>query len=368
MRRILTAVAALGLVGCAASQGGRTYPERLLGFLEALRSEDPLARKAAAEALLPSMPIEPLRSPAIPSVPPLVRALEDPQPEVRAAAAHAIGMIGPGAGLDGRHVAGLLKDPDRRVREAAILALGRLGARDSIQDLVESLEDVEIRDQALMVLLVLDPGAAPARELFRALESDLGGEGLLLWLPRDLFSTLEWYRRDAVVEALVQQGKTVAKELGGLLSSAKSRVQSRSAEALRRLGPLAVDAVPAAIELLKDDGTRTLALEVLGRIGPGAAKAVAHVARFLESDQATLRASAARTLAGIGPGAGRAVPDLVALLRDDRSDEVRGQAAVALGVIGLGSDDVIRGLRLALGDDSRQVREAAARSLLSFWK
>jgi HEAT repeat protein len=56
----------------------------------------------------------------------LTDALASKEVEVRGAAAHALGEIGPGAGSAVEALTGLLKDEDADVRKTAALALGKI--------------------------------------------------------------------------------------------------------------------------------------------------------------------------------------------------------------------------------------------------
>jgi HEAT repeat protein len=82
----------------------------------------------------------------------------------------------------------------------------------------------------------------------------------------------------------------------------------------------------------------------------------------LKSDQAQVRAGAARTLGEIGPPAKSAVSDLTAALRDADRD-VRQNAAQALGNIGTAAQPAAAELSAALRDSQWQVRRAAAYAL-----
>ena len=82
----------------------------------------------------------------------------------------------------------------------------------------------------------------------------------------------------------------------------------------------------------------------------------------LKSDQAGVRAGAARILGEIGPAAKDAVPDLTAALRDDNL-EVRQNAATSLGHIGPAAQPAAAELSAALKDSQWQVRRAAAYAL-----
>jgi HEAT repeat protein len=82
----------------------------------------------------------------------------------------------------------------------------------------------------------------------------------------------------------------------------------------------------------------------------------------LKSDQASVRAGAARTLGEIGAPAKDAVPDLTAALRDADRD-VRQNAATSLGNIGTAAQPAAAELSAALRDSQWQVRRAAAYAL-----
>lgn len=363
---ISSAVGALILVGCASNHWRPTHSEALLTLLEGIKSQDGEVRKTAARDYLSSHPWTPLGQVAGPVASRLVVALEDQQPEVRAAAARAIGSIGPNAKGVMPKVSALLKDREPRVRQEAAVALARLEARDEVPALVEALADVEIRDTALVALLHLDPPSIPPVELVRVLDADGDAWGELLWMP-DLMRMLAEHQLDPVVSALGKTGGPVAHQIARLVGSDRARVRARATEVLKLLGPEAKGAVPELTNYLEDSRSRNAALDVLARIGPLATPAVKSIMRLLKVEQSSTRALAARALAAMGPPAVRAAPALVGLLRD-RDEDVRMAAAAALGTIGDDGEVVITALRAASRDDSWRVREVAARSLLTFWK
>ena len=105
-----------------------------------------------------------------------------------------------------------------------------------------------------------------------------------------------------------------------------ARTRWFTAEALRRIGPAAAEAVPALLELLssgepaeppaektRDAGVdpdprmplKVAAAVALGGIGPPARAAVADLVRELADDDARVRAEAAWALGQIGPDAAR---------------------------------------------------------------
>jgi HEAT repeat protein len=82
----------------------------------------------------------------------------------------------------------------------------------------------------------------------------------------------------------------------------------------------------------------------------------------LKSDDAQVRAGAARALGEIGPPARAAVADLTGILKD-RERDVRRNAAEALGGIGPAAQAAAGALSAALKDADWQVRRAAAYAL-----
>jgi CubicO group peptidase (beta-lactamase class C family) len=170
-----------------------------------------------------------------------------------------------------------------------------------------------------------------------------------------------------------------------------SDVRRDAAEALARLGPRAVEAVPALVAALKDPdmgvrwhsaaalgtmgtgaveplvqalrGADPMAREgaalALGSMGPGAGGALHPLVDALRDPDASVREKAAEALGMLGPGAAAAAPALVRLL-SDTDPYVEGKTAEALGRIGR---EVVPALTLALQDRERTVRWCAAIAL-----
>jgi len=90
---------------------------------------------------------------ALPSLPHLVCALDDPATCVRMEAMSAIGRIGPDAEPAVPHVIPLLADEDVRVRTVAGATLKKIGAA-SVPLLVEALADPDawVRERAAIIL------------------------------------------------------------------------------------------------------------------------------------------------------------------------------------------------------------------------
>jgi HEAT repeat protein len=166
---------------------------------------------------------------------------------VRAEAAFILGDIGSRTAVPSLMQA--LDDPDRDVRSAAARSLGRLGAVDAVEPLVSALVGERI-PQAVVgsALLAIGPDAVP-----RLLQ---------------LVGHPEWQERAGAVELVGLLGHAAdSRVLIGALLDEASEVRARAALALGRLA--AEDAAAAVRELLQDADAfvRTAAAEALAAIG-----------------------------------------------------------------------------------------------------
>ncbi len=241
------------------------------------------------------------------AVPQLVRALGDDDPRVRWFAIEALALIGPAAkaavpalveALRSHDLAYALASEDSDalkdgpIRLIAAFALGRIGpeARAAIPDLIAALSgpDSRVRGEAARALGLIGPEARAA-------------------VP-------------ALIR-LVTRG-TVAE------------VAERAAEALGRLGSVAV---PAVIEMLHDADpeVRETALGILGQMDARAAVPVSEPVRCLRDRDADVRKAAAAALGQTGDRrvAVAAILPLLIALRD-REGEVSDAARDALARIG----------------------------------
>jgi len=252
------------------------------------------------------------------AAPELIAALNDRDPEIRAASAWALGVLGAAAEPSVPGLAHALRDEQEPVRTAAANALGSLGARS--------------RSAASALFAALDdPWANVRAAAARALAS---------------------------LELTAESVPSLAKALG----SPDAYVRAFAAWSLGNLGPAAREAVPALVEALGPDNTANVVAAALARIGPAASEAVPALVADLRGPDSGRRWRAARTLGRIGPPAESAVTELVAALRDP-NEAVRAHAARALGRIGPGAKPAAADLQRATGDSDPGVRAEARQAL-----
>jgi HEAT repeat protein/lysophospholipase L1-like esterase len=264
------------------------------------------------------------RRPEVPpkeAIGPLVDSLCDNDGRVRAAAAWALGQMGPSATTARPALTRALRDPEERVRSSAAQALARLGqsVEESIPELLDALAD-----------------------------------------PR---ASVRWEAAQALWNAGVISPQHISK-LAEALKSDDEYIRAFSVRTLGRMGPAAEAAVPALIDLLKADegyGTRGPAA-ALRKIGPAVRRSLAPVLADLKSEDSARRARAALLLGKIGPEARDAVPDLMAALQDP-DQEVASNAAFALGNIGAQAEQVVPVLVAMLRKGGPWVRVEAALAL-----
>jgi HEAT repeat protein len=156
--------------------------------------------------------------------------------------------------------------------------------------------------------------------------------------------------------ALGRLGAAMLPELGDLLRSPDSRLRGFAQDALRAIGRAATAEVARAAES-SDPAVRVSAFEVLARIGPEAAAAIAVLREGLRDTDPRVRAVAADAMARVAPHEG--APRLRDLL-GDHEGAVRYAAARSLGRSGpAGSEHLLR----ASHSPDPEVRVAATTAL-----
>jgi HEAT repeat protein len=133
-----------------------------------LKSGDPLKRESAI------LHITRMGVPGRASLPDLIKALEDPEANVRKAAAGAIGTLGKGDAAAAEALAALAKDAEWQVQIAAIEALRSMDEKEKMTTVCIAViegNSPEARLQAISPLSDVGPAAAPAvKALTKALQ------------------------------------------------------------------------------------------------------------------------------------------------------------------------------------------------------
>jgi len=177
------------------------------------------------------------------AIPALVRALDDADPKVREACAHAVGLMGPEALPPLRRMLG---HDDKYVRRNAIWAMGKLGplALTALKDLCRALKDPDPR------------AASGAAQALGNLGSD-GGDAVPPLAEAMRGTNIVLCRLAA--KALSQIGPPALATLVAHLQHADPFVRGESALALGWMGAGARSAVPFLAQIVRGPNPRNLA-------------------------------------------------------------------------------------------------------------
>jgi HEAT repeat protein len=258
------------------------------------------------------------------AVPALLEVLRDDDTAVRTGALEALGRIGPRAKAAVPALLQALKDKDAGFRTVAIDSLGRIGPED--KDVVSALVKVLLEDDvgtasysAELALRQMGPKAAPG----------------LPALKEAALHAKEARHRQAVVRVLGTIGPEAAPALAGAVTDTEATVREEVFRAFQTIGPKAGAAVPTLKEALanKDAGIRLMAVRVLGLVGPEAVPALTQALKDDEDDR--IRLNAALSLEAYGPKANAAVPVLVASLKNRTVGPGASRALAAIGSDGV---------------------------------
>jgi HEAT repeat protein len=304
--------------------------------IELLKHRDEARRTAAAETLAGK---------GEPAVLPLLAALGDHHPGVRAGAAYALGKIGDRRAVE--PLLGLLKDDNEHVRGVAVPALRRLNDPRAAGPLIAALNDphASVRLQASSALAELkDAQAVPA--LIGALNDTDPA------VRRQTANTLGQLDDPQAVPALI-----------GALEDSDREVRLQAAGALAKIED--TRAVEPLIGRLTsyEDYARVQIVAVIGLGDLRDPRAIPPLISILEIGDATFRSAAAEALGKIGlPRFAQvdAIHPLITALGDDDAF-VRRLAAQSLGQIP--DQRAIGPLRRSLEDADGDVRKAAGVAL-----
>jgi HEAT repeat protein len=374
--------------------------------LEALWTIGPAA-KAAIPAVLERMEEEDLRACAIgvldsmgakePAVVDALRkALADPNPEVRDAAADALRNLGPAAKPARKLLVAALKA--EYIHVSAAEALARMG-EIALPDVAAAARDEPSARAAAFALILMGKAGVPE---FRKVLADRNPRirAACLWALVDASGSVLGFFPD-LKENRSQAFRLLAPELPVVLvkqlKDEDVDVRRSAAWALKHFPCDSAGTNPALREALKDadptvrrpallaicvsdapvrkqleivvaaledadSAVRADALCELDRMKRDAEPVVPSLVKLLENNQKNTRCDILRLLRDIGPQAKAAVPALTKALEDSDSG-MRVIAAEALGNIGPEAKEAAGSLRAGLIDEDECVAVAAARAL-----
>jgi len=226
----------------------------------------------------------------------------------------ALGSLGQPAA---KAVMPLLSRRDANVRIRAIRVVSALGADavGAMPKLIEAIRDSSTRDVAAQALGNLGDLARPAVPRLIEMANDRDLTLRLLSLQ-----TLTSIRPD---------GKDIVPLCLPLLRDPNASIRLAGLQLLVAVAPEHRAILPASLKLLDDPATQLAALNIVGTMGAGAAKAVPRIAKLLDDPHEDPKQRALYTLSQIGPAAKSAGPALLAQL-ESRDANTANAAASAL--------------------------------------
>ncbi len=313
-------------------------------LIEALKSDDGMARAGAARAL------GGMGAAAREAIPGLIENLRRDQPDERRETIDALGLIGADAATA---LGDALSHSEALVRAGAALALAQLGRGAS--GLAEKVAEAAAREtdpavRAALFAAVAKVGLEPGRAVELLIagvkdDNDAVRHGAInaIYLLRSAHAQL--------IPALVS-----------LLSDPKPQWSERAATVIGRLGPSASATVPALLEAArKRSPAPPVYFDALAQIGPAAVPGVLRAIEKENPDTLIRDHWSVKCLQKIG---GEAVAPLAAALADG-SISIRLVAARGLGELGPVAAPAFPALAGAAGDADPRVRATALGALVS---
>jgi HEAT repeat protein len=286
------------------------------------------------------------------AVPELSRLAQSKYPAIRMQAIMTLGAIGPDSKPATPLLVKALSDEQNSVRYAAAFAIGKIGAKEATSELTKQLDS---KDHFL--------GMITAWALAKINPDDKKAvDHAVSLLVLGLKDPSEHVRRAAArgLFELHAPRETVVAAMGDLLADKDPVVRSNVADALASLGAAAV---PRLTKALENNDMQSLAVEVLRRLGPQAMDAVPALVLELKDPDPDYRREVEFALAAIGPDAKAAVPALVEHMTSDEP-KVRYTACYALGKIGPAAADAVPKLRENINSDDKFLKVASVWALL----
>jgi HEAT repeat protein len=292
-------------------------------------------------------------------IPTLVRHLRDPNDDVRAIVAAALGHLHALETVP--ELAALAADHSDTVRESVVAALGSLGSSSAGPAHTQRGSG---RRRGLV-----------SRAIWRSVWWKKRPSPSTPSDPTELaVATLESALADPCSAVRAQaalalgrigpEAAAVAPRLIGLLKEGDESVRCRAAHALGEIGGKDGATVAALVDLLGDASTaiKVSAARALGALKTAAASSVSALAPLLHDRDESVRLAAAEAIAGVGPLDEVATVNLSSGL-DSRDSVVRAQTAEALGTIGAAAEEAAPALVQATDDDNDRVRAKAVEAL-----
>lgn len=248
-----------------------------------------------------------------------------------------------------------MKSGDKAVRRDASYRLSQLGpdAAPAVPELIKGLEDNEdqVWFNSITALARIGPAAIDA---LPALMKQLEGSG------RSRYREQRWYRASFALGSLGPQALPALIEA---LRHDRDHVRSGAAKAIGWMGPATTDAIAPLVGLLGDSeaGVREEAAGTLGKIGPAALPALTE---SLESEHASVRASAALALEIMGDPARATTPQLIARFKAETDDATRAQLMRTLSRLQAPGPEWLPQLIPLLKSGSENVRQEAANAII----
>jgi len=219
----------------------------------------------------------------------------------------------------------------------ALAALGPDGpyAQMAAPALIDALDNENETIRLEIAVTLADYGPGATSRLLRAL---LRSEALVRAGAAEALGRIE-PRCVAAVPALID-----------LLKDPAHDARAAAAFALGSIGRSADKSVPALLALLQDEeiGVRLAVVQSLGNLGPTEEAAVRGLIRALKDEEILVRRTAVSYLGQVGPKAKSAVPALIEALQDRQGVNAEGTVAQALGQIGPAAHEAVPALIDAL--------------------
>ena len=286
----------------------------------------------------------------------LVKALEDPDKNVRTSAAEALYEIKPASSEVHLALVKALEHPDKGVRMHAAKALGEIKSASSevLLALVKALEDdpyTWVRFYAAKALGKIKPASSEVHlALVKALEHR--------------YARVRRYAAEALYE-IKPASSEVHLALVKVLEDTNSWFRLSVVKALGNIKSASSEVLLALIKALEDDPDvwfRLFVAKELGEIKPASSEALLALIKALEDQDAEVRLSVAKALGEIRPTSSEVLLALVKAL-ENQNMWVRFFATEALGKIKPASSEVRLALVKALEDPDEAVRTSAAEAL-----